>query len=136
MEVVGITPAPANDPSGVRVRVKVSNAGKRPLYYIAYGREGIVVNTETWTGKFWASDIILQSGLGFEQYELAPGESVTRSLNPMAEGPPDWHPKSASDRYPIRFPMRFRCTCVTPTKTSGNVTCYSRVCAPEEFIRK
>jgi len=133
VDVISITPAPKHQSDLSKVVLKIVNATDKTFYYIAWGREGVAVGTDTWMGRFWAPDILVQSGIGFEEYELRPGESIVVTVTPNPQQPAGW---TASKGRRIVFPLRFRFTCYKAPKMKDYINCYSRECAPQEFWGK
>jgi len=133
IDIVSIKPAPIDHRKEVRVVLKIVNHTDRSLYYTGYGRLGIVVHTESRQEQGWASDIIMQSGIGFEQFELAPGSDLEVTVTPQ---PPPFRKIGEPEPTTLTVPVRFRFDCRSSPRSPEEVHAYSRECEPNEFIRK
>ena len=133
IDIVSIKPAPIDHRKEVRVVLKIVNHTDRSFYYTGHGRVGIVVHTESRKEYGWESDIIMQSGIGFEEFELAPGSDLEVTVTPQ---PPPFRKTDEPEPTTVTLPVRFRFDCRSTPRSPEEVHAYSRECEPKEFVRK
>lgn len=133
IEIVSIKSAPVEHRKDVRVVLKIVNHTDRSFYYTGFGKLGIVVHTESKKAYGWEADIITQSGIGFEQFELAPGADLEVTVTPQ---PPPYREVNEPEPTSITLPLRFRFDCRSSPRSPDEVRSYSRQCEPKEFVSK